>query len=636
MYNYTMNQLQKIWNNFKAQPDVWFFYGFLATFTLSVRKVLFFYPINEQFNEYTSIYLYISDLFLLSIAISWLVSILRNKQFLLSIIKAATVPPREKCSTWNNFRGRHGTLLLPLFLVAWSFISINWSVNQDIALFRSIKLFEYYILFLYLIIKIVPRTSRQMFHVEHSSNIISPKCSTWNNTSTTNHSDWDGTILRNTFKIIISISLIQAIIGIWQFIAQHSIGLFWLKESLISPEIAGVAKIILNQEKIIRAYGLFPHPNILAGFLLFSIIITIAYRKMFHVEQFQGQAWNILTGMEQKSDSKLAIKCSTWNNSQCETYKPTKNVPRGTIIDVIQRIISDRAFSIILVIQIVATILTFSKSAILGLIIAIGYAYWTSIKAYAVKLFHVEQFSQKSISPEQSIKCSTWDNDHCEAYNKNTKSNNNMFHVEHFGRKSIILLGIFVTLVVIIKPDINSLLFKSLNERMLYLNVSRGTISDNYIFGIGSGQFVADMHNHTNQALSDWQFQPVHNVFLLVWSELGLIGLALLIWMLWKMFHVEQFERKIVTPELSIKCSTPASRRRVVVSASRGGWNNSHCETYKPAENVPRGTFSPIVIKLFKGLIIGFIFIMLFDHYLWDIQQGQMMLWMALAFLVSI
>ncbi|MDO8240614.1 MAG: O-antigen ligase family protein [Candidatus Moranbacteria bacterium] len=558
-----MNLLRKIWNDFKTQPDVWFFYGFLTTFTLSVRKVLFFYPINEQFNEYTGIYLYISDLFLLAIAISWLISILCNKQSLLSIIRTANVP--------------RGTFLLPLLLVVWSFISISWSDNQNITLFRSIKLLEYYILFLYLIIKIVPR----------------------------------GTILRNTFRILISISLIQVIVGTWQILVQHSIGLFWLKESLISPEIAGVAKLIFNQEKIIRAYGLFPHPNILGGFLLFSIILTLVYRKMFHARLASTSGrLHESRRVEQNKTSKLDIKCSTpashrqavsasrggWNNSHCETYKPTENVPRpprvdewssprveagGTISSIIPKAIHDRAYSIILAIQIVAIILTFSKSAILGLIIAIGYAYWTSVKTYATKLFHVE----------------------------------------HIGRKLIILLGIFVALIVIIQPDINSLFFKSLDERILYLNVSRGTISQNPIFGIGSGQFVANMRNNTNQALSDWQFQPVHNVFLLIWSELGLVGLILFIWMLWKLFHVEQFEKKRVAPESSIKCST---------------WNNSHCETYEPIKNVPRGTFPSIVIRLFQGLFLGLTFIMLFDHYLWDIQQGQMILWMALAFLISI
>ena len=52
-------------------------------------------------------------------------------------------------------------------------------------------------------------------------------------------------------------------------------GLLWLKESIISPNIPGVAKLIFNGHVYIRSYGLFPHPNILGGFLVFSIISTL-------------------------------------------------------------------------------------------------------------------------------------------------------------------------------------------------------------------------------------------------------------------------------------------------------------------------------------------------------------------------
>jgi hypothetical protein len=38
---------------------------------------------------------------------------------------------------------------------------------------------------------------------------------------------------------------------------------------------------------------------------------------------------------------------------------------------------------------------------------------------------------------------------------------------------------------------------------------------------------------------------------------------------------------------------------------------------------------------VFKALLIGFFAIALFDHYLWDIQQGQIMLWLVLGFLAE-
>ena len=131
-----MGLLYRIWNNFKSQPDIWFFYGFLASFTLSIRKVLFFYPINGQFNEYSGIYLYLSDIFLLLALFGWAISILQNKSSYLSIITARNVP--------------RGTILSAFILISWSFISIIWSDNQNIAFFKSLKLLELYLLFIFI------------------------------------------------------------------------------------------------------------------------------------------------------------------------------------------------------------------------------------------------------------------------------------------------------------------------------------------------------------------------------------------------------------------------------------------------------------------------------------------------------
>ena len=54
-------------------------------------------------------------------------------------------------------------------------------------------------------------------------------------------------------------------------------------------------------------------------------------------------------------------------------------------------------------------------------------------------------------------------------------------------------------------------------------------------------------------------------------------------------------------------------------------------------KNVPHGTFEPTISSpvVFKALTIGFFAIALFDHYLWDIQQGQIMLWLVLGFLAN-
>jgi hypothetical protein len=119
-----------------------------------------------------------------------------------------------------------------------------------------------------------------------------------------------------------------------------------------------------------------------------------------------------------------------------------------------------------------------------------------------------------------------------------------------------------------------------------------------------------------------WQYQPIHNVFLLILAELGFAGVFIFIWFLWKLFH-------------------PSSILPLVRGGSEGGVFNI----------VPRGTPSGAGVEqnntpsplqgegwseAFKGILLGFIFIMLFDHYLWDIQQGQIMLWLIAGLTAAI
>ena len=240
------NFFYNLWNKFKTQPDIRFFFVFLLTFSLSIRKVLFYFPIQGTFNEYSGIYVYISDIALILTLILWLISILCNNKLSLSSIKL-----------WIKHALKNKYLIIPIFFTFISFLSILWSENKSIAFFRSIKLFEFYLLYIYIIFRISPK----LFHVEQF---------------------WEGGTFSLFSLIIIFLGFFQGIVGIIQFIIQESIGLFWLHESLISPEILGVAKIILNREVYIRAYGLMPHPNILGGFLLFSIIITLLYKKLLY------------------------------------------------------------------------------------------------------------------------------------------------------------------------------------------------------------------------------------------------------------------------------------------------------------------------------------------------------------------
>ena len=588
-----------IWEQIKKQPvDIWFFCLFLLAFTLSVRKVALYFPIKGALNEYTGIYVYMSDVFLFFAIFTWSLIILCNKRRQLSIASASIyrlihrmfsyksgernsshglstgkkgllvalftnfqkmfhMPTGQagveqfrrffslKCSTWNNWKGLL-VIFIPLLFIAWSFCSIFWSENEIISIYRSVKFSEGYLLFLYIIFRIVPRgtpiTNKDEnkyiakkiipyfkaillvlifimwfdhylwdiwqgqvlfwivcgllfgfeFYTRNNNNFLD--C---NGDKQSNEDQVDvkvDNVPRGTFNItklffiiIIGVGFIQALVGIMQFILKHSIGLFWLKESQISPSIPGVAKIILNDDVFIRAYGLFPHPNILGGFLVFSIIITILYLKMFHVEHLNNE---------------LIEKCSTWNNfddkSQGMLEKSKELIDKAGLCKFIK---SNSLFIIKIAIafQLLGLILSFSKSAMLALIIAFLCIY----------------VPRGTFSVDMSRK---------------------MFHVEHFKLKISILI-VFIAGAIFLSLNYEAYLIKSTKERVDYIVMSWQIISSNLIIGVGTGQYVINAEM-INPNLANWQYQPVHNVFLLIWSELGIVGLVLFILFLWNLFHL--------------------------------------------------------------------------------------------------
>jgi hypothetical protein len=575
--------LKKAWIEFKSQPEIWFFYGFLVTSMLSVRKILFFYPIDGQFNEYASASIYLSDLFLITTLVAGIFSILSNRICNLSIATGQSRLAWIKCSTpvqmfhpstnvprgtfcgasvehsagqaWNISKRQIGLGVLLLLLVVWAFISISWSIKPEIAWFRSFKLFEMVALLGFL--------------------VLNRNCSTWNN-------------LRNFFGIIIFVGIINSVIGVSQVLLQHSVGLFWLKESVISANISGVAKVILHGDKYVRAYGLFPHPNVLGGFLVLSIVTTWAYWKMFFRKEI------VPRGTIPNVDNKRAalsglLNCSTWNKFPKLQWKRYINVPRGTFM------------GLLLLIQVAGIVVTFSKSAYVGLLSTILFIYVRKNVPRGTLIAKLREYIAK-------IKCSTWNKFDIEGSAWAGKLVKSLFHVEQIRKSTrrkrliVVLFGLLlVSILYLGYSNKAGFVDRSVDDRIFYLGVAKNMIVMNPLTGTGMGQFVLTMPMYNSEMLLDWQHQPVHNVFLLIWSELGLVGLGIFIWFLWKLFHVEQF-----------------------------GVANE-------AKIVPRGTieFGYNIGIAFKALIVGFLVIALFDHYLWDIQQGQIMLLMVLGILAA-
>lgn len=691
--------IQKLKKTTQKHPiDIWFFFLFLLTFSLSVRKVIDYFPVEgtseRTFNEYTGIYVYVSDIFLFLTILFWIairlydsIDLLSNKYdnklWITQLIHKLFFKFTQydylnvKCSTWNIFNKLKNNwyISLPLAMVVLSFISISWSINKPIALFRSLKLLEYFLLYIYIIYRLfrLPRRtdSRAILlggqaGVEHKNRIFD-----------------------RTIKIILFVSLIQSIIAIAQFVLGHSIGLFLLKESQISPNLSGVAKIAFNGQKFIRAYGLFPHPNVLGGFLSFSIILTWFYskgifisknqsdnnvnntisHKLFHVEQFIRQLRIEYALLLEKAN--MFFISFGFSLPAVKQLTEIINVPRGTSVDnkltdhIIQQQLGlykqqdtnkdhnkqgfwknlkqinvlnwlnrqdnsferdkiknndwDKRFNfnivsrgtllyILILLQLISLILTFSKSAILALTISVWYIWFRYNR-------HIDLY----IVPRGTI----------------------LFIRTH--ARKIVLSGLIVVLFLMqVNQDISNIFLKSLNERLFYLNVSRGTILNNFFLGVGEGQSVLAMPKYALDKIEVWQYQPVHNVPLEIWSELGIIGLILFSTLIYRMFHMEHLNGTQRNKQNVIQIKNPIDpHREVPLPASGDVLATSQSKNMDKDGNIILNNNNNILSSkycsiCFTAILLGFGFIMLFDHYLWDIQPGSFLLWMIFGFIVGL
>ena len=417
------------------------FYLLVFCLPFQTRKIV--YQFGGDFNEWTSMYLYLTDILLVLILLLWLS---RNRK------------ERFFKNSLNIYIIRSANFWLVAFLLI-SLISLIQADNIQLGAYQWIKLLELTALFFYL-----KYNFKSLFNFERLA------------------------------QVFVLSGLFQSIIAISQFVNQKSLGLRFLFESPLSPEISGVAKIMVNNLKMIRAYGTFPHPNILAGFLLISIFFFYFL----------------------------------WLNKK-----------------------HSFAFNSILI-------------AVYGiLIIALGFTFSRTI-IFIFLIFSIFYF----------IVC----------FRQNRKRILTLF---------ILFLILCSSFLFLAWPEISnrfqiSLTEQSISLRSFYAQVSFLVIQEHPWLGVGLGNFVWQVRQMLD-LLSAWVHQPVHNIYLLIGSEVGLIGL--IVFLMFLFILIRQFRKQ-------------------------------------REENIKQ-------YYLLLSLIFGILIISCFDHFFWTLQQGQLMFWLVLGIIAS-
>lgn len=267
----------------------------------------------------------------------------------------------------------------------------------------------------------------------------------------------------------------QALIVITQMILQKNIGLPLVVEPTLSRELAGVAKVSILDNVWIRGYGTFSHPNILAFAGITALILV--YKKIIG-----------------NKSAVILYALTLFAVGMFDHYIMTSIqaiIITGLVgISLNLNIKLDFAHSInkiIIILLHILIILSFSKLA-LALLLIVDFMYLTSL--FDKKMFYVEQFKNKIKSLPRII----------------------------------INIGACVGIIMLWTLPYQQIL-DTILKRVFYLHDAVNMIKSNLWFGVGLGQYVANLS--VNREF--WQYEPVHNVLVLLLSELGLVGVFILI-----------------------------------------------------------------------------------------------------------
>ena len=181
----------------------------LFLFSIPFQSRIILAQWSTPFNEWTTAFLWGTDLLVIGLLILWML----------------TNPPY----------GRYVNKWLAVFLLC-ALVSIFNAILPAVSWYRWLKLAEYIFVFWYM--------------GWRALNVMS---------------------LDTIARIVFYSAAFQALIGIFQYLFQHSIGLKILGESVLAIDMPGVAVVVANGERFLRAYGTFPHPNLLALWLVFGI-----------------------------------------------------------------------------------------------------------------------------------------------------------------------------------------------------------------------------------------------------------------------------------------------------------------------------------------------------------------------------
>ncbi len=219
--------------NQKINPSAIFFY--LLVLFLPTQFGKHFWP-NFSYvygirTDYLSPTLYLTDILITGLILSWILE---------SLVSASGLSHAIKLASSNIVK-----LLILFFIVLFLLAGVLHSNNPPVGIYGIIKLLEYVFLFTY---------------------------------TAKNFRKLNSFVLFSTF---IAGVLAESFLTIAQYINQGSLGgiLYLLGERSFNSQTPGIANASINGQLFLRPYATFSHPNVLAGYLFVFMTLIIFYAK---------------------------------------------------------------------------------------------------------------------------------------------------------------------------------------------------------------------------------------------------------------------------------------------------------------------------------------------------------------------
>ncbi len=238
--------------------------------------------------------------------------------------------------------------------------------------------------------------------------------------------------------VFISAGVIQSVLGLVQFFSQHISASKWFGLASHDPGVLGDFVVETSSGRWLRAYGSFPHPNVLGGFLVICLLLLLYF--------FLHLRWR----------------------------------PRAYLRQVLPA-------SVALVLMLFGLALTFSRSAWITLAAVLGVF-------LAIELVRKNRFRLRVIAVvvvTATLVCAT--------------------------------LYALVPEVWQVRAGGGRLEAQSAGERIGYYAQAGRLIKELWYQGTGIGSYTSGLYNR-DTTQNAWDYQPVHNLYVLVTAELGIFG----------------------------------------------------------------------------------------------------------------